>query len=99
MVKAAIDNRDIAELTFEQAMAALDNILQRLESGEIELAQSIAIYERGELLKKHCENLLKAAELKIEKLKINNEGAVVGTEPLKEHSNSYIDTNDEDLPF
>ena len=56
------EHADIASLPFEKALAELEQIVTRLESGKVDLEQSIAIYERGEALKKHCETLLKAAE-------------------------------------
>ena len=72
---------DIASLPFEKALAELEQIVTRLESGKVDLEQSISIYERGEALKKHCEKLLKDAEARIEKITLKN-GAPTGTEPL-----------------
>ena len=71
----------IDEMTFEKALAELEQIVGRLERGDVPLAESIAIYERGEALKSHCEGLLKAAEARIEKITLKN-GKPVGTEPL-----------------
>ena len=51
-------------------------------SRKVDLEQSIAIYERGEALKKHCETLLKAAEARIEKITLKSDGTPSGTEPL-----------------
>ena len=73
---------DIADLPFEKALAQLEEIVTRLESGKVDLEQSIAIYERGEALKKHCEKLLKAAEARIEKITLKADGTPSGTEPL-----------------
>ena len=73
---------DIKEMSFEAALAELENIVTSLERGEIALEQSIEIYERGEALKKHCEAQLKAAEKRVEKIKLNQGGEAVGTEPL-----------------
>jgi exodeoxyribonuclease VII small subunit len=72
---------DVKAMTFEAALAELENIVSRLEGGKAPLAESIAIYERGEALKSHCEGLLKAAEARIEKITLRN-GRAVGTEPL-----------------
>jgi exodeoxyribonuclease VII small subunit len=72
---------DVKAMTFEAALAELENIVSRLEGGKAPLAESIAIYERGEALKSHCEGLLKAAEARIEKITLKN-GKPVGTEPL-----------------
>lgn len=75
-------NDDIAAMSFEQALAALERIVDDLERGDVPLDQSIRIYERGEALKVHCEKLLKAAEDKVEKIRLSREGKPVGTEPL-----------------
>jgi len=76
------NNADIAALPFEQAMAELEGIVERLEKGSVALEESIAIYERGEALKKHCETLLKSAEQRIEKITLGADGKPKGTEPL-----------------
>ncbi|MCB1379629.1 MAG: exodeoxyribonuclease VII small subunit [Alphaproteobacteria bacterium] len=73
---------DIANLSFEKALAQLEEIVTRLESGKADLEQSITIYERGEALKKHCEKLLKDAEARIEKIILKPDGTPAGTEPL-----------------
>ena len=76
------ERAEVAGLTFEQAVAELETIVQRLERGDVALDQSIAIYERGEALKKHCETLLNAAEARIEKIRLDRNGKAAGTEPL-----------------
>ncbi|MEL6201538.1 MAG: exodeoxyribonuclease VII small subunit [Pseudomonadota bacterium] len=73
---------DPATLKFEDALAELETIVDRLERGEVGLDESIEIYERGEALRARCDELLKAAESKIEKIKLNREGQTTGTEPL-----------------
>lgn len=78
------DNSDIASLPFEKALAELEGIVTRLESGKVDLEQSIAIYARGEALKKHCEALLKDAEARIEKITLKPDGTPAGIEPLDE---------------
>lgn len=75
-------NDDIAELSFEQALEQLEKIVANLETGDVPLHQSIEIYERGEALKGHCEKLLKAAEDRIEKIRLDRKGSPRGTEPL-----------------
>ena len=55
---------DIRELTFERSLKELESIVGRLERGDVELEESIAIHERGEALKEHCDRLLKQAEAK-----------------------------------
>ena len=72
---------DIKQMSFEAALRELETIVGKLESGQAPLAESIAIYERGEALKAHCEALLKAAEMRIEKITLRN-GQPTGTEPL-----------------
>ena len=73
---------DITTMSFEQALKALETIVDDLERGEVPLDQSIRIYERGEALKAHCDRLLKAAEDKVEKIRLSREGKPIGTEPL-----------------
>lgn len=71
---------DIEALSFEQALAELERIVQQLESGEVELEKSIEIYERGAALRAHCEGKLKTAELKVEKI-VKGEDGQPATEP------------------
>ena len=73
-------NADIASLSFEQAAAELERVVQQLESGEVELERSIEIYERGAALRAHCEAKLKTAELKVEKI-VKGEDGQPATEP------------------
>lgn len=73
---------DVKALSFEAALAELEQIVDKLESGKAPLAESIAIYERGEALKAHCEMLLKTAEARIEKITLSRDGRATGTEPL-----------------
>ena len=65
-------NKKIEELSFEEAFEKLNKILEKLESGEVELEKSIELYEEGMLLKNHCEDKLKKAEMKIKKVVENN---------------------------
>ena len=80
--KAPTDHADIKAMSFERAMKELEAIVNRLERGDVELEESIAIYERGEKLRDHCDRLLKQAEAKVEKLTFSADGAPSGTEPL-----------------
>lgn len=73
---------DISQLSFEQALAELEKIVRRLEEANLPLEDSILAYERGEQLKRHCDRLLAVAEQRIEKIILNPEGQVTGTEPL-----------------
>lgn len=73
---------DIKEMTFERSLKELELIVGRLERGDVELEESIAIYERGEALRDHCDRLLKQAEAKVEKLTIGPDGRPKGSEPF-----------------
>lgn len=73
---------DVNEMTFEQAMAELEQVVSKLERGEVPLEQSIALYERGALLKKRCEAKLKEAEEKVAAITFDGDGAAKGTTPL-----------------
>jgi exodeoxyribonuclease VII small subunit len=75
-------NDDIKTMTFEKALEALEKIVEDLERGDVPLDESIRTYERGEALKAHCEKLLKAAEDKVEKIRLSREGKPEGTVPL-----------------
>lgn len=79
---AETSNEDVKTMSFETALAELEQIVGTLEGGKAPLAESIAIYERGEALKTHCETLLKAAEARIEKITLSRDGRAVGVEPL-----------------
>lgn len=67
-------------LSFEQALRELETIVSRLEQGEVDLEDSIALYERGTALKAHCEKKLKGAETRLEKI-VLGPGGTKGTEP------------------
>ena len=73
---------EIAGLPFEKALAQLEEIVSKLESGKVDLEQSIAIYEKGQALKEHCEKQLKDAEARIEKITLKPDGKPSGTAPL-----------------
>ncbi|MEG9884290.1 MAG: exodeoxyribonuclease VII small subunit [Hyphomicrobiales bacterium] len=73
---------DITRLGFEAALRELEEIVEKLESGKVELEESIRIYERGERLRRHCQSLLRAAEARIEKITLKADGTPDGTEPL-----------------
>ncbi|WP_313591656.1 exodeoxyribonuclease VII small subunit [Agrobacterium cavarae] len=73
---------DVSGYSFEKAVAELESIVARLERGDVALDESIAIYERGEALKKHCEALLTTAEKRIEKIRLDRAAKPQGVEPL-----------------
>jgi exodeoxyribonuclease VII small subunit len=72
---------DVKKLTFEKALAELEQIVQKLERGDVPLEESVTIYERGEALKRRCEELLRQAEARVEKITLDA-GKPTGTEPL-----------------
>jgi exodeoxyribonuclease VII small subunit len=83
MTKPQVRNTDIKDMTFERALKELETIVGRLERGDVELEESIVIYERGEALKEHCDRLLKQAEARVEKLTLGPGGEPTGTEPFR----------------
>jgi len=76
-------NTDIKSLSFEAALAELEQIVGRLEHGNVPLEESISIYERGEALRTHCDKLLSQAEAKVEKISISPDGTASHTQPLE----------------
>ena len=72
---------DVGTLSFEVALKQLEEIVTKLERGDVPLEESIAIYERGEALKKRCEALLAQAEERVERIRAQ-EGKAVGVEPF-----------------
>lgn len=75
---------DIAEMSFEQALEALNRIVTQLETGEAGLEDSIRAYERGIALKSHCEAKLKDAQARIEQIALGEDGTPTGTRALDE---------------
>jgi len=74
---------EIAQMTFEDALRALEDVVRKLESGEVPLDDSISLYERGEQLRKHCQARLDAAQARIEKIVAGPDGKAVATEPFE----------------
>ena len=73
---------NISEMPFEAALAELEQIVDQLEKGAVALDESIRLYERGEALKKRCDELLKNAEMRIERITLAADGGFQGTVPL-----------------
>lgn len=73
----------VEDLSFEAALEELETIVSRLEQGEVDLEDSIALYERGMALKAHCEKKLKGAEMRLEKIVLGPDGAAKGTEAME----------------
>ena len=77
-----IAGQSIAGLSFEDALRALEEIVRKLEGGEVPLDDSITLYERGEALRKHCQARLDAAQARIEKIVAGPGGLADGTQPF-----------------
>ena len=73
---------DIAAMSFEDALAELEQIVRRLEGGQVKLDEAIMSYERGALLKQHCERKLNEAQQRVDRIVIGPDGAI-GMEPAK----------------
>ena len=73
----------VEEMSFEAALRELESIVSRLEQGEVDLEDSIALYERGTQLKAHCEKKLKGAEARLEKIVLGPDGQPKGTEGIE----------------
>lgn len=74
---------DLAGMSFEEAMKKLEEVVRDLESGNVELEKSIALYEEGARLKAHCEKKLKEAEEKVAKIALGPDGTPTGTVPVE----------------
>ena len=72
----------IEEMSFETAMAELEQVVTQLERGDVALDASIALYERGAVLKVHCEAKLKSAEEKVAAITLNGDWQPTGVTPL-----------------
>ncbi|CDO36377.1 MULTISPECIES: exodeoxyribonuclease VII small subunit [Novosphingobium] len=73
---------NIDALSFEDALRALEDVVRKLESGDVPLEDSITLYERGEELRKHCQKRLDAAQARIEKIVAGPDGVPSGTQPF-----------------
>ncbi len=72
---------DIAKLSFEDALAELEQIVSKLETGKSKLDDAIGAYERGALLKRHCETKLQEAKMKVDAIQFQPDGSL-STKPL-----------------
>jgi len=73
---------DLAGLSFEEALKALEDVVRRLESGEAPLDESIELYARGDALRAHCQKRLDAAQTRIEAIVADRDGKPIGTRPF-----------------
>lgn len=78
-----MSDRPVSEMTFEDAMKELEQVVGQLERGEVELDESIKLYERGAELKKRCEAKLKEAEEKVAAITLDGEGNPEGLKPVE----------------
>ncbi|MBW4329803.1 exodeoxyribonuclease VII small subunit [Stakelama sp. CBK3Z-3] len=76
------EERDISELSFEEALKELERIVGRLESGEAALEEAIRLYERGDALRRRCADRLDAAQARIEAIRLDAEGRPAATQPF-----------------
>ncbi|MDD4615789.1 MAG: exodeoxyribonuclease VII small subunit [Alphaproteobacteria bacterium] len=72
---------DIAALSFEEALAELEKLVKQLEDGKAKLDDAINAYQRGALLKRHCETKLREAQAKIEQISVGPDGTI-STKPF-----------------
>lgn len=77
------DDNDLAQMSFEDALRALEGVVAKLERGDVPLDQSIALYERGAALRARCEAKLKEAEEKVSKITLDGTGAPTGSTPVE----------------
>ena len=73
---------DIAAMSFEEALRALEDVVRRLEGGDVPLEESIGLYERGEELRQRCQARLDAAQARIEKIVAGPDGKATGAVPF-----------------
>ncbi len=73
---------ELAALSFEDALRELEAVVRQLESGDVPLDRSIALYERGEQLRTHCETRLASAKARIEAIMLDGNGKPTGTRPF-----------------
>lgn len=75
--------RPVQEMSFEEAIKELEEVVNRLDSGDVPLDASITLYERGAALKARCEEELKRAEEKVAAITLDGDGAPQGTTPVE----------------
>ena len=74
--------KEVKNISFEEALKELESIVQKLESGQVKLEEAVSAYEKGVQMQKICEEKLKEAQMKVEKLILDKEGNPKGKEPL-----------------
>ena len=79
---ATAETTDVSQLSFEAALARLEEIVRTLEKGEAPLDQSITLYQEGDQLRRHCEARLKDAQARIEQIAFGSDGKPAGLKPF-----------------
>ena len=77
-----MSDKPVSEMSFEEAMSALEDVVNRLEAGDVALADSIKLYERGAELKAYCQKKLAEAEEKVAQITLDESGQPKGTTPV-----------------
>ncbi|MEK6216001.1 MAG: exodeoxyribonuclease VII small subunit [Boseongicola sp.] len=77
-----MSDKAVTDMSFEEAMKALEDVVGRLEAGEVPLEDSIKLYERGAELKAHCQKKLAEAEEKVAQISLDENGQPKGTTPV-----------------
>jgi exodeoxyribonuclease VII small subunit len=78
-----VSDKQVSEMSFEEAMAELERVVNQLERGDVPLEDSIKLYERGAALNKRCEEKLKEAEEKVAAITLDGNGNPTGTTPVE----------------
>ncbi|MCX7338544.1 MAG: exodeoxyribonuclease VII small subunit [Alphaproteobacteria bacterium] len=78
-----LETVQLETLSFEQAMLELETLVKRLEEGRLPLEEAIGAFERGSHLKRHCEQKLEAAKMRVEQITISNDGKDVRIEEMR----------------
>jgi exodeoxyribonuclease VII small subunit len=87
----------VTAMSFEEALAELERVVDALERGDVPLDRSIDLYERGEALRKVCEKRLKDAQMRVDRIVAGPDGQAAGTVPLDDRPGSA--GADDDIPF
>ena len=83
---SSAEQPNIDQMSFEDALRALEEVVTQLERGDVPLDDSITLYERGEKLRAACQKRLDAAQARIEKIVAGADGRPTGTVPFDENS-------------
>ena len=76
------DDKDIQTMSFEDALQELEAIVRQLEAGKVKLEDAVSFYARGTALRRHCEEKLAAAKVRIDAITVSPNGEAVGMTPV-----------------